>query len=174
MIQKLIILGLLKNNPASGYDIKKFVEKDLHIFSQLSMSSIYYPLKRMEEEGLVKKKRLKGKRHLQREVYSITAKGNKVFTRLCREVLLSQRQPLIESDIALYFLPLLEKKEILPLLRLQLRFLEKVRVWLLKRGKDEAKNIPKNLALFTKHHLKLIIAEKEFIKDTIELVKKDK
>ncbi|RKY44537.1 MAG: PadR family transcriptional regulator, partial [Candidatus Omnitrophota bacterium] len=48
MIQKLVILGLLKNKPSSGYDIKKFIEKDLKIFTDLDTHSIYYPLKKME------------------------------------------------------------------------------------------------------------------------------
>lgn len=173
MIQRLIILGLLKKNPASGYDIKKSIDKDLGIFSKLETRSIYYPLNKMEKEGLIKKEGLKTQKHLKKYVYSITPKGERVFIDLCKQALLSQRRPFIELDIALYFLPFLSKKEIIPLLRLRLRFLEKVKEWLQSKSK-ELKKAPKNLTLLIDHHFKLATAEKDFLKDLLDDIKNKK
>ncbi len=170
MIQKLIILGFLKKNPASGYDIKKFIKKDLGIFSQLDTSSIYYPLKKMEREGFIRKKSI-NQRDIKRYVYQITSKGDREFLRLCKEALVSQRRPFIELDIALYFLPFVDTKEVLPLLRLRSRFLDSVKQWLILKRK-ELKDSPRNLSLLIEHHFKLALAEKEFIKDMIETVRK--
>ncbi|MCD6583245.1 MAG: PadR family transcriptional regulator [Candidatus Omnitrophica bacterium] len=170
MIQKLVILGLLKKRPSSGYDIKKFIEKDLKIFTDLDTHSIYYPLKKMEKEGFIKKKMLKGEKQLRKYVYFITPKGEKEFLALCRETLLSQKRPFIDLDISLYFLPFLSKEEIKLLLRVRLRFLERVRKWLMKK-KNEFKKAPKNLLLLIQHHLKLAGAEKEFLKDMIRAIK---
>ena len=170
MIQKLVILGLLKNKPSSGYDIKKFIEKDLKIFTDLDTHSIYYPLKKMEKEGFIKKKMLKGEKQLRKYVYFITPKGEKEFLSLCRKALLSQKRPFIDLDIPLYFLSFLSKEEIKLLLRVRLRFLERVRKWLIKK-KNEFKNAPKNLLLLIQHHLKLAGAEKEFLKDMIKAIK---
>ena len=40
MIQDLIILGFLKQQPASGYDIRKFIDQKLGMFSQVINHSI--------------------------------------------------------------------------------------------------------------------------------------
>ena len=170
MIQKLIILGFLKRSSSSGYDIKKFIEKELEIFSKLEAQSIYYHLKKMEKEDLIKKEEVKSEKYLKKYRYFITPKGEKAFIDFCREALLSQRRPFIELDIALYFLPFLEKKEIMPLLRLRLRFLENVKKWLISK-EEELKKAPKNLFLLINHQLTLAIAEKEFLENMIRAIK---
>ncbi len=170
MIQKLIVLGFLKKDSASGYDIKKSIDKELGLFSEIENRSIYYPLKKMEKEGLIRKKELKIKGHLKKYIYSITPQGEKEFFKLFRQSLLSQKRPFIESDIALYFISFLRGEDILPLLRLRLRFLENVKKWLFNKEK-ELKSAPKNLDLLLKHHLKLAAAEKDFIGEMIDIVK---
>ncbi|MBU1523913.1 MAG: PadR family transcriptional regulator [Candidatus Omnitrophota bacterium] len=172
MIQKLIILGFLKKNPASGYDIKKFTNKELGVFSEIGSQSVYYSLKKIEKEGLIKKKEQKTGKYLKKFIYSITVKGEKVFLDLCKKALSSRRRPFIELDIALYFLPFLDKKEITPSLRLRLRFLESVKRWLISKG-EELKKAPKNLTLLLEHHFKLVTAEKNFLQDMITAVKNE-
>ncbi len=172
MIQRLIILGLLKKTPSSGYDIKKFIDKELGMFSQLDTSSIYYPLKKMEAEGLIVKREIKGGR-LKKFLYSITPKGEKEFIRLSKEALRSQRRPFIEIDIPLYFLDFLDKDEIFPILRLRMLFLKRVKDWLEKK-RVELKSAPPNIQLLIRHHLKLASAERSFIKAMLEAIKKEK
>ncbi|OQX81320.1 MAG: hypothetical protein B6D56_02575 [Candidatus Omnitrophica bacterium 4484_70.1] len=172
MIQRLIILGVLKRGPSTGYDIKKFIQKELRVFSRTEeIKSVYYPLKKMEEEGLIKK-RARKTNHLKKYIYYITPQGEREFFRLCRETLLSQKRPFIEWDIVLYFLPFLDKKEVLPFLRLRLRFLRKVRGWL-KKKREELKQAPKNLVLLINHHLKLVGAEKEFLKNLLVIIRNE-
>jgi DNA-binding PadR family transcriptional regulator len=173
MIQRLIILGLLKKGPATGYDIKKFITTDLGVFSEFQNQSIYYPLKKMEKEALIVKKESKDKGHLKKYSYTITAKGQREFMKLCRETLLSQQRPFIELDIALYFLPFLNKKEIMPLLRLRMRFLEKVKQWL-ENKEEELRGAPRNLMLLIDHQFTLAGAEKEFLSNMIDTIKKEK
>lgn len=167
-IQRLIILGVLKEGPKHGYQIKKIIQKEMGIFSEFETQSIYYPLEKMDKEGLVKKKEIKGEKNLNKYIYYITPHGEKEFFELCRQILLSRRQPFMELDVALYFLPFLNKKKILPLLRLRLWFLEKVKTWLLEKEQHKA---PKNLALLLKHHFKLVNAEREFLQDMIAAIK---
>ncbi|UCG35255.1 MAG: PadR family transcriptional regulator [Candidatus Omnitrophota bacterium] len=171
MIQRLIILGLLKKNPASGYDIKKFINKELGMFAEPQAQSIYYPLKKMEKEGLIKRKEFKGTSRLKKYTYAITPKGEREFLNLCEDTLLSQRRPFIELDVALYFLPFLDKRKITSLLRWRMMFLEKVREWLLEK-EEELKESPKNLTLLVKHQSQLAVAEKDFIEDMIKVIKK--
>ncbi len=171
MIQRLIILGLLKKNPASGYDIKKFINKELGMFAEPGVHSIYYPLKKMEKEGLIKKREFKGKSRLKKYMYAITPKGEREFLNLCEDVLLSQQRPFIELDVALYFLPFLDKRKITSLLRWRMIFLEKVKSWLLEK-EEELKEAPKNFSLLIKHQLQLAVAEKDFMEEMIKTIKK--
>ena len=46
---ELLFLGLLKEGPKHGYEIKKMIEEDLSQFIGLKIKSIYYPLKKMEK-----------------------------------------------------------------------------------------------------------------------------
>lgn len=171
MMQKLIILGLLKDHYSSGYDIKKFIEKKLGIFSQPETKSIYYPLQKMEREGLIKKQELKGQTHLKKYIYSLTAKGEKEFISLCNEALQSNRRPFIDIDIPLYFLPHLRTRDVLARLRLRRRFLEKVKTWLQEKLTD-TKEFPPYQMLLLKHHFNLLGAEEKFLEDFMIFMQK--
>lgn len=165
MIQKLIILGILKRGSATGYEIKKFISRELETFLPFNSRSIYYPLSKMEKEGLIKKKIFTSK-HMRKYSYSITKQGEREFLKMCRQALLTPRRPFMELDIVLYFSTFLNKKDILPLLRLRLRFLEKVKKWLLAR-KEEYKFNSLELEFLLRHHYELAKAEKKFLKEII-------
>ena len=170
MIQELIILGFLKKRPASGYDIKKFIQKELGVFSHLENQSIYYPLERMEKDGRISRAQITGDQRLKKYIYSITAKGEKAFEQLCKKALLSQSRPFIELDIVLYFLPLLERKQVLPLLRLRLRFLQKAIKWLGDKD-QELKDAPANLHLLLEHHRRLATTEAGFMDQVVKTLR---
>jgi PadR family transcriptional regulator AphA len=48
-----VILGMLRLQPRSGYEIKQFVDKSTRFFWSASYGQIYPELRRLEEEGLV-------------------------------------------------------------------------------------------------------------------------
>ena len=52
---ELLFLGLLSDGPKHGYEIKRQIEEDLEPNIGLKIKSIYYPLKKMEEIGLIEK-----------------------------------------------------------------------------------------------------------------------
>jgi len=168
--QNLIILGILKKGPRHGYEIKKIIKKDLGLFASLDNKSIYYPLKVMEKRGLIKKSVSQEKGKLLKYVYSLTPSGDREFIKLAKEALVSEKRPFIDIDIPLYFLPYLNKKDILPRLRLRRRFLEKVKVWLINNLKAKKEFSP-HQRLLLKHHHNLLIAEDNFIKDIIGIVR---
>ena len=169
-IQRLIILGVLKDGPRHGYEIKKIIKKQLGIFSSLENKSIYYPLKIMEKKGLIKKATVTPKGKLPRYVYSITPAGNKEFLSLANEALLSEKRPFIDIDIPLYFLPYLEKKDVLARLRLRKRFLERVRIWL-EKNIESKEDFSSHQIILLKHHLNLLNAEETFLEEIIAVLK---
>ena len=170
-IQKLIILGILKQGPKHGYEIKKIIKKELEVFASLENKSIYYPLKTMKEGGLIKKKSIpKEQGKIERHVYSLTPLGNKEFLKLAMTALLSQKRPFIDIDIPLYFLPHLDKKKVFAHLRLKKKFLEKVRKWLISNLKRKDEFSP-HQKLLLKHHLNLLNAEEDFVNEVIKIVR---
>jgi len=169
-IQNLIILGILKDGPRHGYEIKKLIKEELGVFTSSENKSIYYPLKIMEQKGLINKSTSQRQGKLLRYVYSITPKGNKEFLNLAMEALLSETRPFIDIDIPLYFLPHLDKREVLARLRLRKRFLEKVKGWLAD-NLEAGQKFPSHQKLLLKHHLNLLNAEESFVDEIIAIVK---
>lgn len=169
-IQKIVILGTLKESPCHGYEIKKIVKEKLGLFTALENRSFYYPLKVMEERGFITKKKSQVQNHPPRYTYSITEKGEKEFSKLALDALISQRRPFIDIDIPLYFLPYLEKKEVLARLRLRKRFLEKVKDWLAD-NLELVREFPTHQRMLLKHHLNLLNAEEGFVEEIIDIVK---
>ena len=73
---KFAILGILKHESISGYNIRKYYKfRGLRFFwPDLSLNQIYPTLKQLEEEKLVKKKKIEEKSRIS-NIYSITERG---------------------------------------------------------------------------------------------------
>lgn len=71
----LAILGLIHQQPQTGYDIRKlFATTPLGHISN-SPGAIYPALKRIEDAGWIRGRTRQGKTHRQRVVYELTARG---------------------------------------------------------------------------------------------------
>lgn len=78
-ILQYILLGLLKNQSLTGYDIKKSFEKDIGEFWQAKHSQIYPQLKTLNERALIDKEIIIAGEKLEKKVYFITDKGLKIL-----------------------------------------------------------------------------------------------
>lgn len=47
--QELLLLGLLREGPKHGYEIKLKIKEILFLFAGIDIKSIYYPLKVLEK-----------------------------------------------------------------------------------------------------------------------------
>jgi PadR family transcriptional regulator, regulatory protein AphA len=75
-----VILGMLRNGPRTGYEIKAAVDHSTRFFWAASYGQIYPELKQLAEAGLVKgESSPQGER--KRTVYTLTAKGRKELRR---------------------------------------------------------------------------------------------
>jgi DNA-binding PadR family transcriptional regulator len=163
MIQDLIILGLLNDGPKHGYQIKKLIREIATNYAAIENTSIYYPLKRMKKEGLVRERRIKPKAGLEKFVYSITKKGRDTFKKLLYKNFLLPQRPFINVDISLYFLKHMDKKFALRHLRQRISWLKRIKKWLentkarLTNQKDKHA-----LLLIIQHNLELIKTEIKF------------
>lgn len=140
---ELLFLGLLKDGPKHGYEIKRLIDEELFPFVGLKIKSIYYPLKQMEKLGLIQKDVGREGKWPEKYVYKLTAKGEKIFDHLITDSFLSIERPYFNIDLSLYFLPYIDKK----IVKRQLRG----RVMFLKRIKTDLKSIQNNTASARKH-----------------------
>lgn len=167
---ELLFLGLLKDGPKHGYEIKMLIEEELFPFVGLKIKSIYYPLKKMEKLGLIKKDVGREGKWPEKFVYSLTPKGDKIFEHLITESFLSIERPYFNIDLSLYFLHYVDKNiakrqlrgRIIFLRRIQ-RELNKVRIRLQNTSK-------KHLQIILDHDLDLVEAEIKSIARLSDLV----
>jgi len=144
---ELLFLGLLKEGPKHGYEIKRLIEEELFPFVGLKIKSIYYPLKKMETLGLIEKDVGREGKWPEKYVYSLTPKGEKIFEHMITESFLSIERPYFNLDLSLYFLQYVDKK----IAKRQMRG----RVLYLKRIRRELQNVKRNMRN-TRRHLDVI------------------
>lgn len=155
---ELLFLGLLKDGPKHGYEIKRLIEEELFPFVGLKIKSIYYPLKKMEKLGLIKKDVGREGKWPEKYVYSLTPKGDKIFDHLITESFLSIERPYFNIDLSLYFLPYVEKKIAKRQLRGRILFLRRIRRGLQSIPKT-MKTSQKHMNVILDHDLDLVEAE---------------
>ncbi|MCD4781906.1 MAG: PadR family transcriptional regulator [Candidatus Omnitrophica bacterium] len=155
---ELLFLGLLKEGPKHGYEIKRLIEEEMFPFVGLRIKSIYYPLKKMEKLGLIQKDLGREGKFPEKYVYSLTEKGEKIFEHLIAESFLSIERPYFNIDLSLYFLPYLDKKIAKRQLRGRTLFLRRIMKELSKL-KEQTTLKKKHLHVILDHDLELVEAE---------------
>lgn len=80
----LIVLGMLKNEPLSAYDLQKLVEyRNISRWVKISTPSIYKKVLQLEEKGYVTSTTTPGRlKTAEKAVYSLTEAGEQEFQRL--------------------------------------------------------------------------------------------
>ena len=172
--QELLILGLLKDKPRHGYEIKKQIKKVVSTFAVLEVESIYYSLSLLEKKSFVKKSVSTEGNRPEKFVYSLTAKGEQRFDQLLTKTLFTIERPNASFDIALYFLPFMPSEVAMQRLKGRCRLLAKVEE-ALKRLADELKEKSSyHLKSIVDHNLELLLAEKKFIHHVAEEMSRQK
>lgn len=83
----LIVLGMLKQDSLSAYDIQKQVEyRNISRWVRISTPSIYKKVIQLEEKGLISSRIEKEGKMPEKAVYSLTDVGNQEFEKLMLEI----------------------------------------------------------------------------------------
>ena len=83
----LIVLGILKKEPMSAYDIQKLVEyRNISKWVKISTPSIYKKAIQLEEKGLIRSEIVKEGKMPEKAIYSLTEAGEAEFERLMFEI----------------------------------------------------------------------------------------
>jgi DNA-binding PadR family transcriptional regulator len=106
MSTKLVVLGLLREAPKHGYEIKRRFEAEaMAEWTGVSFGAVYSALDSLATQGLVEKVGTEQVgRGPSREVYRITQAGREEFIRLLRQALSTISRDTDPVDIAFRFL----------------------------------------------------------------------
>jgi len=122
----LVVLGLLREQPMYGYQIKQQVEeRHLNHWAHVSLASIYNTLNRLEQKGLITARQEKVGKMPERTVYRLTPKGEKGLARLVEKALTSGRIPEDDFSVGIAFMYGLDKDQAENCLREKLNLLKR-------------------------------------------------
>ena len=168
--QELILLGLLRQSPKHGYEIKLKVREILSLFAGVELKSIYYPLKVLAKKGFLTKQAGKKGRRPERFVYCLTDKGKERFEVLLNKNLLDFKRPQFTLDLSLYFLSYLPANLARRRLAARLSILKKISLGIqeLLNSKDLKGSVPHFRIL--EHNLCLLQAESAFLSSLLKKI----
>jgi PadR family transcriptional regulator PadR len=122
----LVVLGLLREQPMYGYQIKQQIEtRHLNHWAHVSLPSIYNTLNRLEKKGLIGAHQEKVGKMPERTVYHLTLKGERGLARLVEKALVSQRAPEDDFSVGVAFMYGLDKERAEACLQKKLEFLRR-------------------------------------------------
>jgi DNA-binding PadR family transcriptional regulator len=165
--QELLLLGLLRQGPKHGYEIKVQVKEILSLLAGVHLKSIYYPLRILEQKRLIGKKIRKVGNRPKRIVYALTYKGKKRFEELLNKSILELKRPQFSLDLSLYFLDYLNPASARRRLLARLHILNKVSSGMVKmfRGRIEGRSPSSRII---KHNFRMLEAESNFLSELIK------
>jgi len=166
--QELLLLGLLKESPKHGYEVKKKIKEILSIFAGVDLKSIYYPLRVLEKKGLVIKRANKQGKRPQRYIYELTAKGEARFKEMLTHSFLNFKRPQFSLDLSLYFLHYLKPDIVKRRLRARLQVLKKLSASLKETSVSLRKNGVSSLVHILEHNLQMVDTESRFLSALIQ------
>jgi len=175
MSTRLVILGLLREKPLYGYELKQIVEERMGDWTSIAFGSIYFALDKLAEEHLVKKvaTEQEGGRP-SRSVYEITEAGRVEFDRLLRQVWSEFERQHFAFDIGLAFMQALSKKEIKGYLGERIEKLEAGQKYLLAHREEQLQRpeVPSVAAAIFEHSRVHLQAELKWTRDLLQRIEK--
>lgn len=166
--QELLLLGLLREGPKHGYDIKVKVKEILFLFAGIQVKSVYYPLEVLERKGLIVKKIEKIGKRPKRIVYTLSTKGKNRFNELLNRSIIELKRPQFNLDLSLYFLHYLKPLSARRRLRARLSILNKISQGLAQMSKSKTNKKHSSLSRILEHNLKMLEAESQFLSSLIK------
>lgn len=173
MSTRLVILGLLRERPLYGYEIKQIIEEHMGDWTNIAFGSIYFALRKLSEEGFVEQVAVEqeGSRP-SRTVYQITDAGRAEFLRLLRSVWREVERHYHTIDIALAFMEALPVEEVKTYLQERIGQLKGILEHIGEHRAEQMaqEDIPAAAAAVFDHGLAHFEAELSWTRDLLEKV----
>jgi DNA-binding PadR family transcriptional regulator len=165
--EELVLLGLLKESPKHGYEIKKKIKGLLSVFAGVDLKSIYYPLQVLEQRGLVVKRKGRLGKRPERFVYELTARGHQRFAELLNKSFLDFKRPRFSLDLSLYFLRHASPRVIKRRLRARMLVLERLAKELRLMLASPQEDVAQSLHYILEHNLQMVETEERFLANLV-------
>jgi DNA-binding PadR family transcriptional regulator len=138
MTVRLVILGLLRDRPLYGYEIKQLIEEHMSDWTSIAFGSIYFALDKLADEKFVEKVEVEqmGKRP-SRSVYQITDSGRDEFLQLLRGEWRQVERQYFSIDVCLFFLQTLPIAEVKNYLKIRQAGLQKALEYLQSHREEQ-------------------------------------
>jgi len=173
MSTRLVILGLLRDRPLHGYELKHIIEEHMGDWTNIAFGSIYFALRKLAEEGFVEKiaTEQEGGRP-SRSIYQVTDTGRDEFLRLLREVWGELERQYYSIDIGLAFMEALPLDEVKNFLQARVAQLEAILQHILEHQTEQMANqkVPRTAAAVFDHSHLHFQAELEWTQDLLHKV----
>jgi DNA-binding PadR family transcriptional regulator len=170
---RLVILGLLRERPLYGYEIKHIIEEHMGDWTNIAFGSIYYALGKLTDEGCVEQvgTEQEGNRP-SRTVYQITDAGRAEFLRLLRELWSSFERQYFAIDVGLAFMSALPTEEVKSYLAQRVTALEETLQYLTTHQAEqmERPKVPASARAVFEHSRLHMEAELAWTRDVLQQV----
>ncbi|MGW8144967.1 MAG: PadR family transcriptional regulator [Anaerolineales bacterium] len=168
---ELAVLSLIAEKPRHGYDIEQAIEfRGMREWTEIGFSSIYYLLKKLEQEGLIKSQLLQQKgKGPARKVYSITLPGRKAQLKETIAALSTPQSGSSPFLLCLSNFPIIPREQALSALNSYAQQLEDRQRNILQRA-EEQRPLPSFVEAMFDYSQNLIEAELDWIRKFIEQV----
>lgn len=173
MTTRLVILGLLRDRPLYGYELKHIIEEHMGDWTNIAFGSIYYALGKLADEGCVEQvgTEQEGNRP-SRTVYQITDAGRAEFLRLLRELWGSFERQYFDIDVGLAFMSALPVEEVTQYLRQRVAMLEEVLQHIQEHQEEQmaSPEVPASARVVFQHSRLHMEAELVWTRDVLQQV----
>ncbi len=173
MSTRLVILGLLRERPLHGYELKHIIEERMGDWTNIAFGSIYYALDKLQDDGFVERvaTEKEGGRPA-RTVYQITEAGRGEFLRLLREIWREVERQYYTFDIGLTFMKALPLEEVKGYLRKRVAQLETILQHLDAHEEEQLahEEVPRLAAAVFAHSRAHFEAELSWTRDLLEKI----
>jgi len=171
MSTRLVILGLLRDQPLHGYEIKQIIEEHMGDWTSIAFGSIYFALGKLSEEGMIEMvaTEKEGNRP-SRSIYQISEAGRAEFLRLLREVWNEPERQFFAIDVGLAFMNALPSEEIKGYLQTRVGKLEGLLQYLGSHEQEqmEQPEVPGSATAIFEHSRAHMAAELAWTKKVLE------
>jgi DNA-binding PadR family transcriptional regulator len=167
-LRDLVVLGLLREHPRYGYEIKMIIDHVMSHVIDVSSGSLYYGIKKLEERGLVQESAVeKVGRRPERSVYSITPRGNTYFVEELPRVIFPQARPFFPLDLALYFFQFIPGEEQSRRLKMRVEYLRLALGYLQEIEQRFREVAPRSHLYIVVHLRNYVVMEQQFIQQLL-------
>lgn len=168
---ELILLGLLKKGPRHGYELKKLIEEEIRPLTNITLTSIYYTLEKLQKVGYLGYDTQREGGRPERCVYHLTKKGERRLQGLLIRNFLFLERPFFNLDLVLYFLDQFPyKRRINQLIARRIKHLKEVIDWIEKAEDKVGKHKPLHKSIIFEHLKCHLEVELKFTHDLKELM----